>query len=184
MTQVAIKLCVHSLAQNYFWFLFKHSKTSGSPFTGNQIAHNGDLPQQEKAQAFICKELILPSKREHRHSDRFPFPSQMAAKRDRHYILSKCLLVASPAAKPTAAESQKWAINNSTDFHLDAKLSSKEDRKPFLTQFAPQKNVFALVSGNWNNFQKGCWCTRGPSPGTVYLHPWPVKGWDLRNMFS
>lgn len=45
-------------------FGFKCSKSSGSPFTGNQISDNGDLPQQEKAQAFIYKELILPSEGE------------------------------------------------------------------------------------------------------------------------
>lgn len=71
---VAIKCCVHSPAQNYFWFLFKHSKSSGSPFTGNQIADNRDLPQQEKAQAFIYKELILPSKGEHQTQWQTPFP--------------------------------------------------------------------------------------------------------------
>lgn len=62
------------MAQNYFWFLFKHSKSSGSPFTGNQIADNRDLPQQEKAQAFIYKELILPSKGEHQTQRQPPFP--------------------------------------------------------------------------------------------------------------
>lgn len=74
---VAIKLCVHSPAQDYFWFLFKCSKSSGSPFAGNQIADNRDLPQQEKAQAFIYKELILPSKgkRQTQRWTPFPFPN-------------------------------------------------------------------------------------------------------------
>lgn len=71
---VAIKLRVCSSAQSYFWFLFKCSKSSGSPFTGNQIADNREIPQQEKAKAFIYKELILPSKGEQQTQSQTPFP--------------------------------------------------------------------------------------------------------------
>lgn len=74
LSWVAIKLRVHSPAQNYFWFLFKCSKSSGSPLTGNQISDNRDLPQQENAQAFIYKELILPNKGERQTQWQTPFP--------------------------------------------------------------------------------------------------------------
>lgn len=42
-----------------------------------------------------------------------------------------------PAAKPAVPESQKRAINNTTDFHLAANTFIVGDRKSFLTHFTP-----------------------------------------------
>lgn len=98
-----------------------------------------------------------------------------AAKKDRHCVLSKCLhmppLPPPPAAKPAVPESQKRAINNTTDFHLAANTFIVGDRKSFLTHFTPWKNPFALGSSNWHGLQERCWCTREPRPETIYLHP-------------
>lgn len=106
----------------------------------------------------------------------------MTARRDRHWTLAKCLHMASPTAKLSAAESQEWAINNATDFHLAAKLSSWKTGNPFgHSSHLEKKKAFALVQWNWNDLQERCDAQWNPGhrPFICILALWKDDIWGM-----
>lgn len=63
------------------------------------------------------------------------------------------------------------------------KLSSWKTGNPFGHSSHLGKESLCISTGELEWPSREVWCTMEPSPETIYLHPWSVKGWDLRNKF-